>query len=74
MCGHNSGMSSASPKQGKIFYIKYVCKHLVFEVQPGNVLISILEIFICEGHLKTLVFADPIESEQTFHQRILMHW
>jgi hypothetical protein len=20
------------------------------------------------------VFADPIESEQTFHQRILMHW
>ena len=35
MCGHNSGMSSASPKQGKIFCIKYVCKHLVLRYIPA---------------------------------------
>lgn len=45
MLGQISGVPT--PKQEKKFVSIYVCKPVVFEVQPNNVLASILQIFIC---------------------------
>jgi hypothetical protein len=47
-----------------MFILMYVRRHLVFEVQPNNVLTQFFG-FISVGHLNPLVYSAPIENEET---------
>jgi hypothetical protein len=55
------------PKQGKKFMSTYICKHFSFDVQ---LMMCCTQSFAVSSVWKTLLYSDPTENEQAFHQGI----
>jgi hypothetical protein len=70
MLRQTSGVSSSHQNKENRFMWMYVRKHLVFQVQPNNVLTSVLQIFMCGVTKKPLVYSVPIENEETLHKHV----
>jgi hypothetical protein len=64
--GQTSGVCFPQQNKEKCSYQYKSANALVFEVQPNNMLTSILWIFI----LNTLVYSAPIYNEETFQEHI----